>query len=62
MAATHVAGALQIIEDAGGIQAIELSCLVLFILWGCVYGKGILDSDPLIEIPQGPSLLRQMGL
>lgn len=62
MAATHLAGALQIIRVAGGIEALELSGLVLFLLSSCLYGKKLLDSDPRIEIPCGAKFLDQMGL
>ncbi|GAB1312091.1 hypothetical protein MFIFM68171_02301 [Madurella fahalii] len=62
MAATHLEGALQIIRVAGGIEALELSGLVLFLLSSCVYGKKLLDSDPRIEIPCSAKILDKMGL
>lgn len=62
MAATHLAGALQIIRAAGGIEALELSGLVLFLLSSCVYAKKLLDSDPRIEIPCSVKFLDEMGL
>ncbi|KAK4121003.1 hypothetical protein N657DRAFT_648380 [Parathielavia appendiculata] len=62
MAATHLAGALQIIRVAGGIKVLELSGLVLFLLSSCVHGKKLLNSDPPIEIPCGTEFLNRMGL
>ncbi|KAK4039723.1 NADP-dependent oxidoreductase domain-containing protein [Parachaetomium inaequale] len=62
MAATHLAGALQIIRVAGGIEALELSGLVLFLLSSCVYAKKLLDSDPRMEIPCTGKFLDQIGL
>jgi hypothetical protein len=61
MAATHLAGALQIISVAGGIEALELSGLVLFLLASCVYAKKLLDSDPRIEIPCSARFWDQIG-
>lgn len=46
MASSHVLGAIRIIQAAGGIQNLELTDLVQYILYSCIYGKGLVDMDP----------------
>ncbi|KAH6880359.1 hypothetical protein B0T10DRAFT_581623 [Thelonectria olida] len=49
MASKHVLGAVHIIREAGGVQALGLSELVICILYSCMYGKGLLDLDLELE-------------
>ncbi|KAH7184813.1 uncharacterized protein B0J16DRAFT_414254 [Fusarium flagelliforme] len=45
LAAKHVLGAVNIIEHAGGIEALELNSVVRYILCSLLYGKGLVDRD-----------------
>ncbi|KZL86877.1 hypothetical protein CI238_09218 [Colletotrichum incanum] len=47
MASKHVLGAVQIIHEAGGLEILGLSDVVRCVLFSCVYGKGLLNWDPL---------------
>ncbi|CAM1504983.1 Fc.00g106200.m01.CDS01 [Cosmosporella sp. VM-42] len=46
MASKHVLGAVRIIEAAGGVQALSLSDIVRYLLYSCIYGKGLPDWEP----------------
>ncbi|TEA15687.1 hypothetical protein C8034_v002283 [Colletotrichum sidae] len=46
-ATNHVLGAVQIIRAAGGLEALGLNEIVRYVLHGCVYGKGLLNNNPL---------------
>ncbi|KAK7428597.1 hypothetical protein QQZ08_004858 [Neonectria magnoliae] len=46
MATKHVLGAVNIVEIAGGPQALGLSDFVLQLLCTLIYGKRLLDWDP----------------
>lgn len=45
LAAKHVLGAVNMIETAGGIKALELNSVVRYILCGLLYGKRLVDRD-----------------
>lgn len=49
MASKHLLGALQIIHVAGGLEILDLSRVVRCVLHSCIYGKGLLDGNPLLN-------------
>ncbi|KAI0827813.1 hypothetical protein F5Y06DRAFT_283585 [Hypoxylon sp. FL0890] len=48
MASRHISGALHIIQMAGGFQALGLSEFIRYILHSCIYGKRLLDRQPVL--------------
>ncbi|KXH54062.1 hypothetical protein CSAL01_01968 [Colletotrichum salicis] len=50
MASKHVQGAISIIKDSGGIDALGLSEIVRSVLFSCMFGKGLLDGKTLFEV------------
>ncbi|KAK1520355.1 uncharacterized protein CCOS01_10474 [Colletotrichum costaricense] len=54
MASKHVRGAITIIRDSGGIDALGLSEIVRCVLFSCMFGKGLLDGQPLFELSPAP--------
>ncbi|XXG99422.1 hypothetical protein Hte_005761 [Hypoxylon texense] len=49
MAAKHIGGALEIVQMAGGFQALGSSSFVSYIFSSCIYGKRLLDLDPMLR-------------
>ncbi|KXH26078.1 hypothetical protein CNYM01_02397 [Colletotrichum nymphaeae SA-01] len=54
MASKHVRGAITIIRDSGGIDALGLSEIIRCVLFSCMFGKGLLDGQPLSELSPAP--------
>lgn len=46
MAAKHMLGAIHIIQEAGGVDALGLTDLVRYIIHSCIHGKGLPDWEP----------------
>lgn len=49
MAAKHIGGALEIVQMAGGFQALGSSAFISYIFSSCIYGKRLLDLDPKVR-------------
>ncbi|KXH34007.1 hypothetical protein CSIM01_02342 [Colletotrichum simmondsii] len=54
MASKHVRGAITIVRDSGGIDALGLSEIVRCVLFSCMFGKGLSDGQPLFELSPAP--------